>query len=132
MEITEIRISRVDTPNSRLRGYASVTFDHVFVVRDIRIIEGKKGLFVAMPSRKVQDPCPKCRFRNPVTNRYCGSCGAHLPPFDEQRMPPSQQHRDLAHPISTEFREYLQRRILEAYEHPTETAGQESEPPSDT
>ena len=90
MEITEIRISRVDSPHSRLRAYASVTFDRVFVVRDIRIIEGKKGLFVAMPSRKVQDPCPKCRFRNPVTNRYCGSCGTQLPPFDEQKMPPSQ------------------------------------------
>ena len=114
MEITETKISLVEKPNSRLRAYASVTFDNVFVVRDIRIIEGNKGLFVAMPSRKMQKPCQRCGFKNPVTNKFCGSCGSSLNPVNEQRLSPSQQHKDLAHPINTEFREYLQKKILES------------------
>ena len=115
MEITETRISLVERPNSRLRAYASITFENVFVVRDIRIIEGKKGLFVAMPSKKMQKPCPKCGFKNPITNKFCGSCGSALNPASEQQLSPFQQHKDLAHPISTEFREILQNKILEAY-----------------
>jgi len=117
MEITETRISSVENPSSRLRAYASVTFDNVFVVRDIRIIEGKKGLFVAMPSRKLQKPCQGCGYKNVITSKYCGACGTGLEiPLQEADLAPSQQHRDLAHPISTEFREYLQRNILDAYE----------------
>jgi len=116
MEITETKISLVTNPNSRLRAYASVTFDNVFVVRDIRIIEGNNGLFVAMPSRKMQRPCGKCGFKNPITNKFCGSCGASLGFTNDQKLSPSQQHKDLAHPINTEFREYLQKKILESYE----------------
>jgi len=116
MEISETRISLVERPNSRLRAYASVTFGNVFVVRDIRIIEGKKGLFVAMPSKKMQRPCPRCGFKNPITNKFCGSCGSALNPANEQQLSPSQQHKDLAHPISTEFRDYLQDKVLEAYD----------------
>jgi stage V sporulation protein G len=117
MEITETRISIVERPNSRLRAYASVTFDDSFVVRDIRVIEGKNGLFVAMPSKRMQKACPKCGFKNPVTNRFCGSCGSALnQQEEEQNLSPSQQHRDLAHPIKTEFREYIQKKVLEEYE----------------
>ncbi|MCD6407780.1 SpoVG family protein [bacterium] len=116
MEITETRISLVARPNSRLRAYASVTFDNQFVVRDMRIIEGKKGLFVAMPSKKMQRTCPRCGFKNPITHKFCGSCGAALNPIRDQRLSPSQQHRDLAHPIKTEFREYIQKKVLEEYE----------------
>jgi len=116
MEITETRISIVERPNSRLRAYASVTFDNSFVVRDIRIIEGKKGLFVAMPSKKLQKQCPRCGFKNPITYRFCGSCGSALNPLPPQRLPLSRQHRDVAHPINTQFREYLEKKILEEYE----------------
>ncbi len=115
MEITEIRVSLVGKPNSRLRAYASVTFDEAFVVRDIRIIEGKKGLFVAMPSKKMQRDCHKCGFKNPVTNKFCGSCGTALHAVEENTLSPSQQHRDLAHPIQTEFREYIQQKVLEEF-----------------
>ena len=116
MEITETRISLVTNPSSRLRAYASVTFDDQFVVRDIRIIEGKKGLFVAMPSKKMQRPCPRCGFKNPIGNKFCGSCGSALNPVEQQNLSPSRQHRDLAHPIKTDFREYIQNKVLEEYE----------------
>ncbi|MCM8804212.1 MAG: SpoVG family protein [Candidatus Omnitrophica bacterium] len=115
MEITETRISLVERPNSRLRAYASITFDDAFVIRDIRVIEGKKGLFVAMPSKKMQRACSRCGFKNPITHKFCGSCGTSLNPIN-QRLSPSQQHRDLAHPIKTDFREYIQKKVLEEYE----------------
>jgi len=127
MEITETRISLVGRPNSRLRAYASVTFDNQFVVRDMRIIEGKKGLFVAMPSKKVQRACPRCGFKNPITHKFCGSCGTALNPVNEQRLSPSQQHRDLAHPIKTEFREYIQKKVLEEYEKVKKAAEENKE-----
>ncbi len=116
MEITETRISHIENPNSRLRAYASITFDNVFVVRDIRIIEGKNGLFIAMPSKRMQRSCTKCGFKNPTTNRYCGSCGQNIEINGGLQTPVALQYVDLAHPISTEFRDYLQQRVLEAYQ----------------
>lgn len=55
MEITKVRVHKVDREDSRLKGYASVTIDDCFVVNNIRIIEGENRLFCAMPSRKVND-----------------------------------------------------------------------------
>ena len=55
MEITKVRVHKVDREGSRLKGYASVTIDDCFVVNNIRIIEGENRLFCAMPSRKVSD-----------------------------------------------------------------------------
>jgi len=52
MLITEVRVKRVDGEN-RLVGIAAVTFDASFVVHELRVIEGRNGLFVAMPSRKM-------------------------------------------------------------------------------
>ena len=63
MEITEVRVILKDVQDKKLKAYATVTFDNVFVVRNIKIIEGSAGLFIAMPSRKVKHPCPKCSFK---------------------------------------------------------------------
>lgn len=122
MEVTEVRIllKNRDKTNRRLKAYATVTFDDVFVVRNIKIIEGKEGLFVAMPSRKIQFLCPKCGHNNAIHSRFCNQCGEKLesPPASSSRTPFNRQseHRDIAHPIKQEFREYLQRKVLEAYE----------------
>ena len=53
MEITEIRISLRD--DNKLKAFASITLDSCFVIRGLKIIEGAKGTFVAMPSRKRPD-----------------------------------------------------------------------------
>ena len=55
MEITNVRVRVVEKENSKMRGFASVTIDNQFVVHDIKVIEGEKGLFIAMPSRKSSD-----------------------------------------------------------------------------
>lgn len=51
MKITEVRVKMSDG-TTRMKGYATVTIEDCFVIRDIRIIDGENGLFVAMPSRK--------------------------------------------------------------------------------
>ncbi len=53
MEITDVRVFPVE--EEKLKGFATVTFDDCFVVRDIKIIAGSSGLFVAMPSKKRRD-----------------------------------------------------------------------------
>jgi len=53
MEITDIQIKKVEG-EGKLRAYAAVTFDDMFVVHNIRIVEGDKGLFIGMPSRKTR------------------------------------------------------------------------------
>jgi len=113
MEVTEIRISRRTQGDGKLKGYAAVTFDDVFVVRDLKIIEGKKGLFVAMPSQKIQVPCIKCKKKNAVRSKYCNECGTSLPMKDRTRR---EVHRDIAHPVNSDMRSYLQKVIIEAFE----------------
>ena len=52
MNITDIRVKRISTPG-KMRAVASITFDDMFVVHDVKIIEGQSGLFIAMPSKKM-------------------------------------------------------------------------------
>ena len=52
MQITDIRVRKVSS-DSKMKAIVSVTFDGEFVVHDIKVIEGEKGLFIAMPSRKI-------------------------------------------------------------------------------
>lgn len=55
MKITSVNIRKVEIENSRMKGIASVLLDDSFAVHDIRVIEGEKGLFIAMPSKKTPD-----------------------------------------------------------------------------
>jgi stage V sporulation protein G len=83
MKITEIRILLRN--EERLKAFASVTFDDSFVVRNMKLIQGNKGIFLGMPSRKVSN----------------GQSGV--------------THKDIVHPINKEFREYLETEIIKAY-----------------
>ena len=52
MEITDVRLRKIET-EGKLRAYVSITFDDSFVVHDLRVIDGNKGMFVAMPSKRL-------------------------------------------------------------------------------
>ena len=54
MQITDVRVRKV-TKEGKMKAVVSITFDEEFVVHDIKVIEGEKGLFIAMPSRKTTD-----------------------------------------------------------------------------
>ncbi|MFP4114763.1 MAG: septation regulator SpoVG [Spirochaetota bacterium] len=84
MEITDIRVRRVDT-QGKLKAYVTVTFDECFVVHNVKVIEGGDRVFIAMPSRKTRNG----------------------------------DFKDVAHPITSEFRNELQDRIVAAYEADT-------------
>ncbi len=122
MEITEVRIFLKDSVDKKLKAYATVTFDDAFVVRNIKVIEGSSGLFIAMPSRKIKQPCPKCGYRNEIRSKYCNQCAGQLPLVSEPITGESQasdmqsEHKDIAHPITQIFREQLQKKVIEAYE----------------
>ena len=55
MQITSVNVKKYDKEESKMKGIASVLIDDCFVIRDIRIIEGNDGLFIAMPSRKTNN-----------------------------------------------------------------------------
>ncbi|MBX7103769.1 MAG: SpoVG family protein [Gemmataceae bacterium] len=120
MVITEVRIKLVEEKdnNERLHAFCSVTFDNAFVVRDLKIIEGTKGYFVAMPSRKLTDRCPGCGGKNHLRSRFCGCCGLKL---DEHRAlrhsvdGRAKLHADIAHPINSACREMIQSAVISAY-----------------
>ena len=123
MEITEARIFAKENMKSKLRAYATITIDNAFVVRNIKIIEGKSGLFVAMPSRKMKDSCPKCGHKNEVRSKFCNECGGNLSVRHPEATTPEAQHdarqaehKDIAHPITVECREIIQKKVLAAYE----------------
>jgi stage V sporulation protein G len=54
MQITDVRIRKIDK-EGKMKAVVSITLDEEFVVHDIKIIEGEKGMFIAMPSRKASD-----------------------------------------------------------------------------
>lgn len=118
MEISEVRVKMVANKDDRLKAFCSMTLDNDFVIRDIKIIEGTGGLFVAMPSRKMSDHCEKCGGKNHLRARYCNNCGAGL---SENRAKQDVKgrmklHADIAHPINAECRRRIQATIVEAFE----------------
>lgn len=126
MVITEVRIKLMEDNNERLQAFCSVTFDDAFVIRDLKIIEGTKGSFVAMPSRKLTDRCPGCGCKNHLRARFCNQCGGRL---DEDRATRgadgrAKLHADVAHPINSACREVIQGAVLRAYQEERERAKQ--------
>ncbi|BAK47134.1 MAG: septation regulator SpoVG [Lachnospiraceae bacterium] len=81
MNITDIRIRKIDK-EGKMKAVVSITIDDVFVVHDIKVIEGEKGLFIAMPSRRNAEG----------------------------------EYRDVAHPINSETRKYIQDLVMDKYE----------------
>jgi stage V sporulation protein G len=120
VEITEVRIKLMEDnsgSNERLQAFCSITFDDMFVIRDLKIIEGAKGFFVAMPSRKLTDRCHNCGTKNHLRSRFCNQCGSRL---DENRAirdadGRAKLHADIAHPINSMCREKIQSAVLASY-----------------
>lgn len=80
MKITDVRIRKV-AKEGKMKAVVSITIDDEFVVHDIKVIEGEKGLFITMPSRKASDG----------------------------------EYRDIAHPINSATRDFIQTMILDKY-----------------
>lgn len=117
MEITEVRIKLMEEAGERLQAFCSITFDDSFVIRDLKIIEGASGPFVAMPSRKLTSHCSGCGSKNHLRAAYCNQCGARL---KEDRAVKDEDGRaklyaDIAHPINSACREMIQERVIREF-----------------
>jgi stage V sporulation protein G len=126
VEITEVRIKLMEEPGERLKAFCSITFDNCFVVRDLKIIDGTNGPFVAMPSRKLTSHCPGCGMKNHLRAVYCNQCGKRL---EDSRAPKDADGRaklyaDIAHPINSHCREMIQDFVIRDYYEEIERAKQ--------
>ena len=126
MDITEVRIKLMEVPGERLQAFCSITFDDCFVVRDLKIIEGTNGSFVAMPSRKLTSHCPDCGSKNHLRAAHCNQCGLRL---NEDRAVKDEDGRaklyaDIAHPINSACREMIQDRVISAFQEEMERSKQ--------
>jgi stage V sporulation protein G len=81
VQVTDVRVRKATGTESKLKAYCSVVLDGMFVVHDVRVVEGVNGMFVSMPRRKTNEG----------------------------------EFKDLAHPITAEAREMIQRAVLDAY-----------------
>ncbi|MFQ7584998.1 MAG: septation regulator SpoVG [[Clostridium] symbiosum] len=76
MQITDVRVRRIEK-EGKMKAIVSITLDNEFVVHDIKVIEGEKGLFIAMPSRKAADgeyrdiAILSIRYRDMIQNYSC-------------------------------------------------------------
>jgi stage V sporulation protein G len=130
MQLTEVRVKLCDDQVGRLKAFCSLTFDHSFVVRDVKLIDGNDGLFLAMPARKLSDHCPRCSEKNHLRARYCSNCGMRL---DESRFLRYQNgngasrlklHADIAHPINAGCRHEIEASVIAAYQMELERSKQ--------
>ena len=128
MEITEVRVFLKEGQDKKLKAYTTVTFDNVFVVRNIKVIQGANGLFIAMPSRKLKFSCPHCSFKNEVGSKFCNQCGGGLPqqPSNVEESDAKSEHRDIAHPVTQQFRDHLQSQVLECFKQEVEKTHSQS------
>ena len=117
MNVTEIRVKLLRDQPDKLRAFASMTIERCLVVRDLKIVEGEGRYFVAMPSRKLCDRCPRCAGKNHLRARFCNDCGVRLAAqrgrTDERGRP--RLYADIAHPIHREARALVTGRLVEAY-----------------
>ena len=101
MEITSIRVKREEREGSHMKGRASIVIDNCLAIHNIRIIDGKNGLFIAMPS----------------TSRE----------VENEEGETLTVHRDIVHPINSEIRAMFEKKILKAYEEAKEDEDEDDE-----
>ena len=92
MEITDVKVFPVD--EEKLKAYVTITLDNCFVIRDLKVINGTTGLFIAMPAKRRKDGT----------------------------------YKDIAHPLNTDMRERIERKILDEYDRQTHQLGSEAPP----
>lgn len=131
MQLTEVRVNLCGSGAGRLKAFCSLTFDNTFVVRDVKLIDGPDGLFLAMPSRKLCDHCPRCGEKNHLRARFCNHCGGRLDEMrgvragsDRLASPRIKLHADIAHPINASCRADLEHDVFDAYRHELERSRQ--------
>ena len=131
MKISEVRVKLVSNKDIRLKAFCSITIDNEFVVREIKVIEGASGFFVAMPSRKMTDHCGKCGGKNHLRAKFCNNCGAKLKENRARKDIKGKMklHADIAHPINGECRQRIQEKVTAAFNEEMDKSNQSGNKP---
>ena len=83
MTITNVKVKPLEKEDSKIKAVASITIDDEFVIHDIKVVEGTRGLFISMPCKKDLNG----------------------------------EFKDIAHPINTATRQYIQEKVIEKYKN---------------
>ncbi len=116
MRVTTVRI-RMTHPEilqrDNVEAFCTAIIDDALAVRDIKIIRGKKGAFMAMPSRKKTERCKNCGCKNRFCAKFCGECGDNLPfvTLTDDESP----YADVVFPVSSAARKILEDAIMDSY-----------------
>jgi len=131
MRVSDVRITLAGERGDRdgLLAYCTISFDSVFVVHDIKLVQIGGRRMVSMPSRRISGHCGNCRESNHIRARYCNRCGKPfaaplLPgndPVIDRRLKPSKSGAaryfvDVAHPINHKFRADVEAAVFDAYD----------------
>lgn len=128
MKVTEASVVLNTQLNEQREGFQRELLAHMVLVLDdqlvihgVKVIRGRRGIFISLPNEKKSDRCLYCMKKNSVTAAYCNYCGGELDSLRWQDLPPNKQgyislYNDLIHPIDATFRSYLHEECLKAYE----------------
>ena len=120
MKITAVNVKMPEHVPSKqtLLAYAEVIFDDQFVLGELKVISGKRGLFIAMPSRHLTDKCPTCGKKNILKAHFCNWCGCELSDYRAQvdSFGTPILHSDVAHPLTVGFREMMELAVIAEYQ----------------
>lgn len=118
MVITEVKVKPVIKHNGKLGAFCSLTIDDAIAIHDVKIIEGLKGAFVAMPTRKMMIHCNACGAQNPISASFCNECGIRMEskPVLTDKNGHLKFYVDIAHPINNEARELIHKTLIKEYQ----------------
>jgi len=116
-----IRLASAAEETKGLKAYCSIEIPPGLIINDMKIIDGRKGLYVAMPSRKLCERCPKCRTNVELLAKFCQSCGEHQPQrtLEQDNNGRLKRFADIVHPVTQECRSIIHEAVMTAYEEST-------------
>ena len=117
MIVTKVRIHGVAAGNPFLLAFASSTLDDMFVIHDLKVIQGKERIFVAMPDRKIVEGCLDCGCLNFLEAHVCHHCRRVLivDPPDPEVHARIKVHTDIVHPLTSDCRALIENPVLDAF-----------------
>lgn len=113
MEITDVDIHLEDDSGGNVKAYCHLTFDGTLVVKNFKVIDGRHGLFVAMPSRKDTKECYKCHTDIPKDASYCYECGKNINGGNKNKR---NLYDNMVYTRDNHFKDDIEEIVLEEYE----------------
>jgi stage V sporulation protein G len=117
MKVSVVTMRLVSSNGGALKAICDIVMEDAFRVNGLKVIQGGRGYFVAMPSRKLEERCQYCGGRNHFKSTFCNSCGSRLITDGAEYIDKGERtlHMDIAHPINNICRNQIQEAVLAAF-----------------